>query len=56
MLASQYGHADAVELLVQNGADVHANNDAPLRLARKYVHHIVEQCLIDHGADVHGWW
>jgi hypothetical protein len=44
---------EAMELAVQNGAYVHADNDWALRLASKYGHLSVVQFLISHGANVH---
>jgi hypothetical protein len=51
--ASRLGHADVVQLLIQRGADVHADKDAALRVAAQCGHAAAVQLLIQHGADVH---
>jgi Ankyrin repeats (3 copies) len=51
--ASGSGHADVVALLIQRGADVHADNDRALRMASAYGHDNVVQLLIGLGADIH---
>lgn len=35
ILATKYGHINLVTLLVESGADIHVNSDAPLRIAIK---------------------
>jgi hypothetical protein len=43
----------ALELAIQHGADVHADNDGALRWASYNGHLPVVQLLVKHGADVH---
>jgi len=44
---------EAIELAIQHGADVHANNNNALRWASEYGHLPVIQFLVQHGANVH---
>jgi ankyrin repeat protein len=46
------GHSDALELLIEHGAGVRADDDS-LRVAVFYGHAGMVQLLIQHGADVH---
>ena len=39
--------------LIENGADVHAHNDLPLRLAVERGYASIVRLLLEHGADVH---
>lgn len=63
MFACRYGSAELVELLMDEGADVHAQNDAkctPLMLAIHGLHRDTARLLIDSGVDIHrkneqGW-
>jgi hypothetical protein len=47
------GHLQAVELLLDHGADVHADGDCALRSASANGHTAVVQLLLQHGANVH---
>jgi len=44
---------DAMELAVENGADVHVDDDYALRYAAEKGHASVVQFLVQHGANVH---
>lgn len=48
--ASEYGYLDMVKYLVEHGADIHANNDEALFLARQNGHHEVANYLVLNGA------
>jgi ankyrin repeat protein len=50
--ASVCGRLSIVRLLVDNGANIHDDDDAPLRLAVSYNHTAVAEYLINLGADV----
>ena len=53
-LASKYGHAKVVQLLIiHHGAHLHAGDDAPLQLAAQEGHADVVRLLIQQGASVH---
>jgi ankyrin repeat protein len=45
------GHDSVVKLLLQNGADVHADNDCALQLSSKNGHDIVVKLLLGNGAN-----
>jgi hypothetical protein len=47
------GDVESVKLALENGADVHAENDSALRWASRYGHIEVVKLLLEHGADVH---
>jgi ankyrin repeat protein len=51
--ASISGHEAVCRLLLEHGADVHANGDYALRTAAGNGHKAVCRLLIEHGADVH---
>ena len=51
--AAEHGHLAIVEYLLQNGADVHADNDRALRISSYRGHLPVVKCLIKAGASVH---
>jgi len=54
-MASQEGHIDCVQLLLESGAEVDTRNDkgaTPLHLAARNGHIEVVQFLIEHHADV----
>ena len=54
-LASENGHTNVVEILLKNHADIHANNDWPLRFASASAdnHLDVVKLLLKYGANVH---
>ena len=52
-MSAANGHVDAVELLLDSGADVHTGGEWALRLASGYGHAAVVQLLLQHGADSH---
>ncbi len=47
------GRVKTVKFLIENGADIHANNDKPLYYACKYGYINIVELLIGHGANVH---
>ncbi|WP_175888215.1 ankyrin repeat domain-containing protein [Burkholderia contaminans] len=49
------GNLDAVMNCIQNGADIHANNDLALRMASGEGHLEVVKYLVEQGADIHGF-
>lgn len=52
-MASQHGHADVVQLLIQHGANIHAEDydgQNALQLATANEHTDVVALLIQHGA------
>ena len=51
--ASYYGHDKLVNLLLKNGANLHAKNDDALGWAAKNGHTPVVDLLLKHGANVH---
>jgi len=51
--AAYYGHTEVVKLLLEQGADVHAENDYALRWAAINGHTKVVKLLLEQGADVH---
>ena len=56
VFASEYGHVDVVQLLIQHGDSAHAGNDewvwAALQAALKNGHSDVARLLIQHSAQV----
>jgi ankyrin repeat protein len=55
MWASQEGHTEIVELLLQNGADVHQLNyldESCIGLATARGHHEIAELLLEYGANV----
>jgi hypothetical protein len=53
VIASMKGNANLLRLLLKNGADVHAHNDAALKWASESGHTEVVKILIDYGANIH---
>ena len=51
--ASSNGHTETVKVLLEHGADVHADNDGGLRSASYNGHTETVKVLLEHGADVH---
>jgi hypothetical protein len=51
--AIENGQLEVVQLLIANGADIHASDDLALRVAAQYGHIEVVQLLIANGADIH---
>jgi len=51
--ACRLGLYEVAKYLILNGADVHTNNDWPLRLAFYYNHYELAKYLILNGANVH---
>jgi hypothetical protein len=51
--ASRNGHTETVNLLLDRGADIHANNDGALRSASYHGHTETVKLLLDRGADIH---
>ena len=49
--AARKGHKDVVELLLKNGADIHAENDYALRMAAWNGHKDIVELLLENGAD-----
>jgi hypothetical protein len=52
-MASKYGREKIVELLLNRGADIHAENDWALHTASRNGHTEVVRLLLDRGADIH---
>lgn len=53
LLAVGKGYTKIIQLLLDEGADIHANNDGALRLAVDHRNVHVIRFLLDKGADVH---
>ena len=51
--ASNNGHTETVKVLLEHGADVHADDDWALRWASYNGHTETVKVLLEHGADVH---
>lgn len=49
---ARYGDLKMIKKLANNGADIHVNQEAPLRLAARFGHIDVVRWLIENGADV----
>lgn len=49
----RFGLLPELKYLVENGADIHVENDEALRYAAKNGHLAIVKYLIEHGADVH---
>jgi ankyrin repeat protein len=47
------GHLDVVRSLVENGADIHADNDFALRYTAVNGHIDIVRFLVENGADIH---
>ena len=46
-------NTEVVKLLLDNGADIHALNDFPLRWASRYGRTDTVKLLLDHGANIY---
>jgi hypothetical protein len=53
--ASYYGHTETVKVLLDAGADVHAQDDYALRCGSRDGHTGTVKLLLDRGAAVHAW-
>ena len=53
IVASRNGRLDVVRLLLDHGANVHANDDQALRFAAYNGHLNVVRLLLDRGANIH---
>ena len=51
--AAKDGNSKALKTLIYQGADIHNNNDRPLRLAVLYGQHSSTETLLRNGANVH---
>jgi len=51
--ASENGHLEVVKLLVEKGADIHADNDYSLKWASGNGHLEVVKLLVEKGANIH---
>ena len=50
LYACQYGHFQVLKALKEYGADIHADNELPLKYALQYCHPQIVQYIIDSGA------
>ena len=48
-----YGHLDIVKYLIDNGANLHDENDCALRFSAEHGHLSIVKYLIENGADIH---
>ena len=51
--ASENGHLEVVRYLVEQGANIHANNDYAIRWASENGHLEVVRYLVEKGANIH---
>jgi ankyrin repeat protein len=51
--ATELGNLELVKDLVEHGADIHENENGPLKLAIWNGHLEVVKYLVEHGADIH---
>jgi ankyrin repeat protein len=51
--AAEEGNLKTVKFLVENGANIHCNNEAPLHYAVKNGHLKTVKYLVEQGADIH---
>jgi ankyrin repeat protein len=51
--AAHAGNLEVVKCLVEQGADIHIDNELPLRYASYKGHLEIVKYLVDHGADIH---
>ena len=51
--ATKAGDLEKVKTLVEQGADIHVNNDFAFRLASQNGHLKVVKYLVEQGADIH---
>ena len=52
-IASKNGFYEAVKYLIENGIDVHYNEDCAIKFACVFNHFEVVKLLVEHGADIH---
>lgn len=52
-LAVCYDHLEIVKYLIEQEADIHANNDSSLLSAAYSGHLDIVKCLVEHGIDIH---
>ena len=52
ILACEKGHLEIIFFLLENGANIHIENDEPLRIAVKNEHTKIVEYLIENGANV----
>ena len=53
IIASQIGNLDAVKYLVEQGVNIHVNDDDAVAIASLGGHLDVVKYLVEHGADIH---
>jgi ankyrin repeat protein len=52
-LCAERDYTNIVELLLENGADIHVNNGEPLKLSSMHGHDDTVKLLLKNGADIH---
>jgi len=50
---AENGHSEIVKLLIESGANIHADNDYAVRWAAKNGHSEIVKLLIESGANIH---
>ena len=51
--ASENGDLDNIKYLVENGANIHAQDDYVLRYSSRYGYLDIVKCLVENGANIH---